>query len=442
MNFNQLPLPTNMVEHLNTLGFSTPKAIQSQALPKILEKHDVVVKAPTASGKTLIFAIASILEIDTSKNTPQVLILAPTRELTLQIAHEIRAVGKYIENLKVTTLIGGEPLSNQVASLQKKTHIIVATVGRLIDHLSRNSVDLRGIKMLVLDEADKMLEMGFRDDIAKISRNISTSRQTLLFSATYTDTLKELISKVTRNSRQSVEVGQSNQKLKELAYRSENKDQALLNILSHYQPSSTIVFANTKVEVDRLDAMLHRRGFDCLAFHGGFNQYERDEIFIQFKNGSIPIIVATDIVSRGIDIEGVECIINYDIADKSPTYTHRIGRSGRDGSEALAISIYKPNERFKLHDVVGKLEEERFIDVPLTPIVSQKQTIFINGGKKDKLRKGDIVGGLCQGLGIDGGSIGDIALHESKSFVAVDRKIKIKSIKIKIKKKNFKLFVL
>jgi len=441
MKFNQLPLPTNMVEHLNNLGFSTPKAIQSQALPKILDKHDVVVKAPTASGKTLIFAIATILEIDTAKNTPQVLVLAPTRELTLQIAHEIRAVGKYIDNLKVTTLIGGEPLSTQVASLEKKTHIVVATVGRLIDHLSRNSVDLRGIKMLVLDEADKMLEMGFRDDIAKISRNISATRQTLLFSATYNDTLKELIAKVTRNS-QSVEIAQSNQKLKELAYKSENKDQALLNILSHYQPSSTIVFANTKVEVDRLDAMLHRRGFDCLAFHGGFNQYERDEIFIRFKNGSIPIIVATDIVSRGIDIEGVECIINYDIADKAPTYTHRIGRSGRDGSEALAISIYKPNERFKLHDVVGKLEEERFIDVPLTPIVSKKQTLLISGGKKDKLRKGDIVGGLCQGLGIDGSSIGDIALLESKSFVAIDRSIKIKPIKIKIKKRNFKLFLI
>lgn len=441
MTFTQLNLPTQTVEHLKTLGFSTPKPIQIEAIPKVLSSDDVVVKAPTASGKTLIFAIASILKIDISLNAPQILLLAPTRELSLQISNEIRAVGKYIDNLKVTTLIGGEPLANQVVALQKKSHIVVATVGRLMDHLSRDTIDLSSIKMLVLDEADKMLDMGFRDDILKIGKAIRGKRQTLLFSATYSDKLQNLIESVTSHAI-NVEIAQSTQQLKEIAYEVHNKDHTMLSVLSHYQPSSTIIFANTKVEVDRLHQVLSRRGFEALAFHGDFNQKERDEIFIQFKNGSVPIIVATDIVSRGIDIEGVACIINYNIADKREVYTHRIGRSGRDGKEALAISLFTPNERFKLRDIVGKIEEDRLLEVTNTPIVASNQTVVILGGKRDKLRKGDIVGAICREFDIDDNLIGDITLNENRSYVAIDRSIKIRLNKIKIKKRNFKLFLL
>ena len=436
MTFNQLSLPHELIENLEKLGFIDVKPIQQKALPVVLTQQDCVVQAPTASGKTLVFAIASLLNLTQTHNKPQILILAPTRELVVQIAHEIRLVGRYIHNLNVTTLVGGEPLALQLQSLQNKTDIVVATVGRLMDHISRDSVDLKKISMLIVDEGDKMLEMGFRDEIVKIASILPKTKQTLLFSATFATKLDALIENITTN-RAFIKLDENLQNIRSLAYKTQNKDQTLLEVLSHYQARSTIVFANTKAQVDRLYDMLLEYGFSVLAFHGDFEQSRRDEMFIAFKNGSVCILIATDIVSRGIDIEGVEMVIHYDIADKPQIHTHRMGRGGRNGSQSLSIALYQP------HETIGTLPEQgSCLNVPIVPTYATMQTIIIDGGKSDKLRKGDIVGAFCGELGLDNTMIGEIELRQKRTYVAIHRTVRLKQVKIKIKKRIFRLFLM
>ncbi len=441
MTFKELSLLSELIENLEKLGFIEAKPIQQKALPIVLTQQDSVIQAPTASGKTLVFAIASLLRLTQTHNQPQILILAPTRELVIQIAHEIRLVGRYIHNLNVTTLIGGEPLSVQRSSLQNKTDIIVATVGRLMDHIARESVDLAKVSMLIVDEGDKMLEMGFRDEIVKIASILPKTKQTLLFSATFSSKLDALIERITTN-RASIKLDENLQNIRSLAYKTHNKDQTLLEVLSHYQAHSTIIFANTKIEVNRLYDMLLEYGFSVLAFHGDFDQSARDEIFIAFKNGSISVLVATDIVSRGIDIEGVEMVVHYDIADKPQIHTHRVGRGGRNGGQSLSISLYTPHEVRKLEEIVGVIEEGNLLNTPIVPTYATMQTIIIDGGKSDKLRKGDIVGAFCGELGLDNTMIGEIELRQKRTYAAIHRTLKLKQVKIKIKKRIFRLFLM
>ncbi|MBN2826167.1 MAG: DEAD/DEAH box helicase [Campylobacterales bacterium] len=441
MTFHQLSLPNELVANLTQIGFNKLKPIQEKALPKVLQNQDCVIQAPTASGKTLVFAIASLMKLTHANGKPQILILAPTRELVEQIANEIRLVGRYIHNLNITTLVGGKPLNAQVQSLQNKTDIVVATVGRLIDHISRNTIAFDSIKMVVLDEADKMLEMGFRDEIGKITSLLPSKKQTLLFSATFPNNLNALIEEITHD-KLIIKLDKNEQNIQSLAYECHDKDKMLLEILSHYQAKSTIIFANTKVEVDRLYHLLNQLHFSVLPFHGDFDQSRRDEIFIAFKNGSIAIIVATDIVSRGIDIEGVDTVIHYDIADKPQIHTHRVGRGGRKGEPTLSINLFRPNEIHKLHDTAGQVEQGIALDTPITPIQTSWKSIILDGGKRDKLRKGDILGALCQELTIDGKKIGEIEIRENRSYAAIDKNIAIKISKIKIKKRNFRLFLM
>jgi len=439
MKFTQLSLPNTMVENLNQLGFTELRSIQELSLPTILDHHDTVIKAPTASGKTLIFAIAALLSVDTYNPLPQALILVPTRELAMQVAHEIRSIGKYHANLKVTTLVGGEPLEAQSEALRSKTHIIVATVGRFQDHLGRLNIELESIKVLVLDEADKMLEMGFREDIINIAQKLPPSRQNLLCSATLPEKLNHLIEQISTKP-VLIESELSHQSIRSLAYSTQNKEQTLMQLLSHFQATSTLIFANTKLEVERLCSALQRQHFEAQAFHGDLVQKRREELIAGFKNGSIVILVATDIVSRGIDIDGIELVINYDIADKAQIHTHRMGRGGRDGSQSTVITLYAPYEKNKLLDIVGDVEEANPIETPITPYGSAKKSWIIHGGKRDKLRKGDIVGALCQSIGVEGNQIGAIEIQEDRTFVALAKEIVIQEAKIKIKKRNFKLY--
>ena len=443
MKFQDINLPLDMVENLNSLGYIDAKDIQIEAIPYILEGDDIVAKAKTGSGKTLAFLIPSMLKIDVNNRDIQMLILAPTRELVSQIATECRKVARYIPNLKVTTIVGGESLTSQVTSLEKSSHIVVATVGRIIDHLSRETIDLSKLRVIVLDEADRMLDMGFRDEVEKIIRNSSRVRQTLLFSATINDKIDTLISKISTNP-QRIDIKDSTKnQLEEIAYITKDKDRTLLEILSQKQPKSTIIFCNTKLEVDRLNNLLKDRRFSCDAFHGDFTQPQRDEIFLRFSNHTMPILIATDIASRGLDVESVELIINYDIPDKRETYIHRVGRSARVDKSGTAITIYKSNEKFKLDDVVGKIKLDRLEgSVRIKPIKATMNTVVINGGKKDKIRKGDILGLFCKDLEISSNDIGDITINERKSFIAISAKIDIKRDRLKIKKRNYKFWYL
>ena len=443
MKFQDMNLPQDMVDNLDSLGYIDAKDIQIETIPYALEGDDIVAKAKTGSGKTLAFLIPSLLKIDLNNKDIQVLILAPTRELVAQIATETRKIARYIPNLKVTTIVGGESLNGQVTSLENGSHIVVATVGRIIDHLSRETIDLSRLRVVILDEADRMLDMGFRDEVEKIIRNSSRVRQTLLFSATINDKINTLISKVSTNPERINLNDTTKNQLEEIAYITKDKDQILLEILSQREPKSTIIFCNTKLEVDRINDLLNNRRFSCDAFHGDFTQPQRDEIFLRFANHTMPILIATDIASRGLDVEKVELIINYDIPDKRETYIHRVGRSARVDSMGVAVTIYKSNEKFKLDEVVGKVKLKRLEEnIRIKPIKATMNTLVINGGKRDKIRKGDLLGVLCKDLEISPNDIGKIAINDRKSFIAISARIDIKRERIKIKKRNFKFWYL
>lgn len=446
-NFKDTTLPLDMINSLSSLGYTNMTPIQQNSIEALLENKDMIAQAKTGSGKTVAFLTSSLLKIDASSKNPQLIIILPTRELAAQVANEARNLGKYIKDLKVLTLCGGVPLTPQVKSLEKGSNIIVGTPGRLNDHISRETIDFSDIKVMVLDEADRLLDMGFHDEVVRISNIMPNDKQTILFSATFPPKIESLVKEVCKKPvRVSGDI-LTDDSIEEFAYVSGDKDKMLIDILSHYKPESTIIFCNTKVEVDRVDEMLYKLGFDSLAFHGDFSQYERDEIFIRFSNRSIPILVATDIASRGLDIDDVNLVVNYDLPDKPENYTHRIGRTGRLDAKGIAISIYQIEQKDKLNFIAPKVIKKSFENrIKKLPIQTSLVTLVIAGGKQQKVRKGDILGTLCKDLNINSSDIGNINITPKVSFVAIDKDVFIKVLKnverIKIKGKRFKIWTL
>jgi ATP-independent RNA helicase DbpA len=447
INFKDTTLPIDMINSLSSLGYTNMTPIQQNSIKALLENKDMIAQAKTGSGKTVAFLTSSLLKIDSSSKNPQLIIILPTRELASQVANEARNIGKYIKDLKVLTLCGGVPLTPQVKSLEKGSNIIVGTPGRLNDHISRETIDFSDIKVMVLDEADRLLDMGFHDEVVRISNMMPNDKQTILFSATFPPKIESLVKEVCKKPvRVSGDI-LTDDSIEEFAYVSGDKDKMLIDILSHYKPESSIIFCNTKVEVDRVDEMLYKLGFDSLAFHGDFSQYERDEIFIRFSNRSIPILVATDIASRGLDIDDVNLVVNYDLPDKPENYTHRIGRTGRLDAKGIAISIYQIEQKDKLNFIAPKVIKKSFENrIKKLPIQTSLVTLVIAGGKQQKVRKGDILGTLCKDLNINSSHIGNINITPKVSFVAIDKDIFIKVLKnverIKIKGKRFKVWTL
>ena len=447
INFKDTTLPIDMINSLSSLGYTNMTPIQQNSIKALLENKDMIAQAKTGSGKTVAFLTSSLLKIDSSSKNPQLIIILPTRELASQVANEARNIGKYIKDLKVLTLCGGVPLTPQVKSLEKGSNIIVGTPGRLNDHISRETIDFSDIKVMVLDEADRLLDMGFHDEVVRISNMMPNDKQTILFSATFPPKIESLVKEVCKKPvRVSGDI-LTDDSIEEFAYVSGDKDKMLIDILSHYKPESSIIFCNTKVEVDRVDEMLYKLGFDSLAFHGDFSQYERDEIFIRFSNRSIPILVATDIASRGLDIDDVNLVVNYDLPDKPENYTHRIGRTGRLDAKGIAISIYQIEQKDKLNFIAPKVIKKSFENrIKKVPIQTSLVTLVIAGGKQQKVRKGDILGTLCKDLNINSSHIGNINITPKVSFVAIDKDIFIKVLKnverIKIKGKRFKVWTL
>ncbi len=447
INFKDTTLPIDMINSLSSLGYTNMTPIQQNSIKALLENKDMIAQAKTGSGKTVAFLTSSLLKIDSSSKNPQLIIILPTRELASQVANEARNIGKYIKDLKVLTLCGGVPLTPQVKSLEKGSNIIVGTPGRLNDHISRETIDFSDIKVMVLDEADRLLDMGFHDEVVRISNMMPNDKQTILFSATFPPKIESLVKEVCKKPvRVSGDI-LTDDSIEEFAYVSGDKDKMLIDILSHYKPESSIIFCNTKVEVDRVDEMLYKLGFDSLAFHGDFSQYERDEIFIRFSNRSIPILVATDIASRGLDIDDVNLVVNYDLPDKPENYTLRIGRTGRLDAKGIAISIYQIEQKDKLNFIAPKVIKKSFENrIKKLPIQTSLVTLVIAGGKQQKVRKGDILGTLCKDLNINSSHIGNINITPKVSFVAIDKDIFIKVLKnverIKIKGKRFKVWTL
>ena len=425
--FKNLSLPNEVLENLNSLGYSVPTPIQEATIPLIREGEDIIAQAKTGSGKTLAFSLPLILKLDEKEQSPQALIIAPTRELCEQIAGEIQKLARYKSDVKVVTLYGGTSLTKQVASLEKGADILVGTPGRLLDHFSRKTMHLEKIKTLILDEADRMLDMGFADDILKLVSNLPKQRQSLLFSATYPEKIDKLTSTILKNPIEvNLQSSETKVDIEEFVYRVEDKDKALLSTLKHFQSSLAIIFCNTKAKTVEVSEWLNEKGFDIATLNGDLEQYERQEMLLQFANGSLPLLVATDLAARGLDIEGVDLVINYDTPMKEEIYTHRIGRTGRADKSGLAVTLCDEYGLRKLSEIKPNLKVDA-IDT-LKPnknfyMQGEVGTLCIDGGKKKKVRAGDILGTLCKDIGIDNKHIGKINIYATHSYVAIDKSV-------------------
>lgn len=420
-------LPAEQLANLNELGYTAMTPVQEAALPAILAGQDVRAQARTGSGKTAAFGLGLLQHVDAAQFVTQSLVLCPTRELADQVAKELRRLARYMPNIKVLTLCGGLPFSVQRDSLIHAPHIIVATPGRLLDHLNKETVNLDALKTLVLDEADRMLDMGFAEAIDQVIAHAPAARQTLLFSATWPKAIAAISARIQR-SPLAIEIDSVDelpaveQQFYEVARG--RKITLLQQLLSKHQPASCVVFCNTKKDCQAvMDALTDSRQ-SVLALHGDMEQRDRDHTLVRFANGSCRVLVATDVAARGLDIKGLEMVINYELAWDPEVHVHRIGRTARAGEGGLAISLCAPEEAQR----AAALEEMLHMKLDwqtlpagagVLPLEAEMATLCIDGGKKAKMRPGDILGALTGDLGLNGADIGKIDIHPIHAFVAI-----------------------
>jgi ATP-independent RNA helicase DbpA len=430
-SFASLPLPPSLLQAVEVLGFHTMTPVQAKALPPCLASLDVIAQAKTGSGKTAAFGLAALARTDVATAAAQVLVLTPTRELADQVSAELRRLGRFMANLRVLTLCGGVPVRTQTPSLQTAPQVIVGTPGRIGDHLARETLDLRGVKVVVLDEADRMLDMGFKDAIADVLKHTPRARQTLLFSATFNAEVRALSTSFQRDAIDiKVDDGKTDSaNIEQSLYvvDAADKTDAVVALLLHHDPASALVFCHTRNDVRSLTATLQERGFSALSLHGELEQWERDEVMVRFANQSCAVLVATDVAARGLDVKGLAAVISYELPTDPDTHRHRIGRTGRAGEGGLAFSLSTPAEldrarAIEAHTGLPMPEAE----LPATSAGARAQpapmiTVRIDGGKKDKLRPGDILGALTGDVGVPGDAVGTISITPTHSFVAVAR---------------------
>ncbi|MBP6071747.1 MAG: ATP-dependent RNA helicase DbpA [Aeromonas sp.] len=436
--FSSLNLSPALQENLTSLGYLQMTPIQAQSLPLVLEGKDLIAKAKTGSGKTAAFALGLLSRLNINRVDVQALVLCPTRELADQVAQEIRRLARALPNVKLVTLCGGTPTAPQSATLGFGAHIAVGTPGRILKHLEQGTLELSSLETLVLDEADRMLDMGFGEDINRVISYAPERRQTLLFSATYPEGIAQMSRGVQRNpvevSVESLHEGSAiEQKLYEVP--AGQRLDALTWLLSHYQPSSCVVFCNTKRACNDVADHLAAKGFSALALNGDLEQRERDQVLVRFANGSATILVATDVAARGLDIKELGAVINYELTYDPEVHVHRIGRTGRAGQQGLALSLYQPSEAQR----VNLIEEYQQAPMPLGDLDSigreikliapQMVTLSIDAGRKTKVRAGDILGALTGEGGIAGADVGKIQISEQYSYVAVKRQVASAALK-------------
>ncbi len=453
LDFSHLKLSSGLIDNLATLGYQQMTPIQAQSLPLIIDGKDVIAQAKTGSGKTAAFGLGLLNKLDVKRFRVQSLILCPTRELADQVAKEVRKLARGIHNIKVLTLCGGMPVGPQIGSLEHGAHIVVGTPGRIEDHLRKGRLKLDEVNMLVLDEADRMLEMGFQDALDLIFSFCPSDRQTLLFSATFPDQIKHIASKLMQSPEHvKVESTHEQSKISQKFYRVENNEariNALKLLLLDSQPESAVVFCNTKAAVQDVAEQLNYAGFSALALHGDLEQRDRNETLVKFSNKSALILVATDVAARGLDIDDLEAVFNFDITPDPEVHIHRIGRTGRAGSKGMAHSIYCDKDARRLVNIESYQKQEiETVSLPdasagKMPRTAKMTTLQIDGGKKQKLRPGDIVGGLTGKSGIQGDQVGKIQVFDVKAYVAVDSTVVKAALKKisngKMKGKNFRI---
>ncbi len=431
--FSSLPLPPHVLANLERLGYTAMTPIQAASLPLALAGHDLIAQAKTGSGKTAAFSLALLANLNTRRFAVQALVLCPTRELAEQVTQELRRLARAEDNLKVLTLCGGATLRPQLASLEHGAHVVVGTPGRIMDHLERGSLKLDALNTLVLDEADRMLDMGFHDDIATVARQCPKQRQTLLFSATYPEGIARLSAAFMREPREvKLTAVPAATQIRQVFFEvtEDQRLHAVGQLLSHHRPVSTIAFCNTKQQCRDLVEVLRAQGFAALELHGDLDQRDRDQVLVRFANRSCSVLVATDIAARGLDIAQLEAVINVDISPDPATHTHRIGRTGRVDQEGWAFSLASVDEM----GAVGRIEQAQgtpSVWQPLAalvasgsgPLLPPMATLQIMGGRKEKIRAGDVLGALTKDLGFAGAQIGKISINEFSTYVAVEREI-------------------
>ena len=453
--FATLPLSAAMLANLDALGYAEMTPIQAQSLPVILKGMDLIAQAKTGSGKTAAFGIGLLNPINPRYFGCQALVLCPTRELADQVAKELRRLARAEDNIKILTLCGGVSLGPQIASLEHGAHIIVGTPGRVQQHLSKGTLVLDGLNTLVLDEADRMLDMGFYDAIAQIIGQTPERRQTLLFSATYPSGIKQLSAAFMRNPQQvKVEALHDDSQIEQHFYEVDPEDRlsAVTRVLGHFRPQSCVAFCFTKQQCQEVVDHLRSKGIAAEALHGDLEQRDRDQVLTLFANRSTSVLVATDVAARGLDIDALDMVINVELARDAEIHVHRVGRTGRAGEKGLAVSLVAPAEGHRAQAIEAlqktPLRWEQLDSLkakagePLVPVMS---TLCIATGRKDKLRPGDILGALTGDAGIPGKQVGKIAIFDFQAYVAVERgvarqalqrlnsgKIKGRSLKVRI----------
>ncbi|NIG77630.1 ATP-dependent RNA helicase DbpA [Klebsiella sp. Ap-873] len=448
-------LPEAQLANLSELGYHEMTPVQEAALPAILAGKDVRAQAKTGSGKTAAFGLGLLQHIDASQFLTQSLVLCPTRELADQVAKELRRLARYMPNIKILTLCGGQPFGVQRDSLQHAPHIIVATPGRLLDHLKKETVKLDALQTLVLDEADRMLDMGFADAIDEVIAHAPAKRQTLLFSATWPAAIAAISGRIQRDP-QTIEIDTVDElpSVEQQFYEVSRggKIGLLLALLSKHQPASCVVFCNTKKDCQAICDALNERHQSALALHGDMEQRDRDQTLVRFANGSSRVLVATDVAARGLDIKALEMVINYELSWDPEVHVHRIGRTARAGQSGLAISFCAPEEAQRASVLAEMLNlslkwQQLPSGISVKPLEAEMATLCIDGGKKAKMRPGDILGALTGDMGLEGADIGKIDVHPIHVYVAVRQsvarhawkqlqqgKIKGKSVKVRLLK--------
>ena len=429
LSFSKYPFSAEQLSNLESIGYHKMTPIQAAALPVAMAGDDLIAQARTGSGKTAVFALSILARLDLTSRATQALVLCPTRELCIQVSAELRRIARHQQNVTLATVYGGQPIDLQKQALKKGAQIVVGTPGRIGDHLERGSLVPGNISLLVLDEADRMLEMGFSKELKKIVKRLPTERQTLLFSATYPENIQHLSANIQKDPKQvMVDEPDSSNEIEQHVYHcaTEDKIEGVKKLLLEYQPAAAVVFCNFKQSTLDIRDYLSSLGFSAVALNGDLDQRDREDVLMKFKHRSCSVLIATDVAARGLDIKDLPMVINYELPSDTEIYVHRIGRTGRAGKRGVALSLCSPKEYWKL-DEINKYQDSEIEAESLSALTSRATkipspthtTFCIFGGRNAKVRPGEIVGALTKNDAVGGSEIGQIDVQDFKTYVAV-----------------------
>ena len=430
-SFSSLSISGAQQKNLKSLGYKKMTPVQAQSLPHVLKGRDLIVQAKTGSGKTAAFGIGLLEQINPRFFGVQALVLCPTRELADQVGKELRRLARSTPNIKLILLCGGKPFGPQKGSLEHGAHIVVGTPGRIQDHLRKENLKLNNLKTLVLDEADRMLDMGFFDVMTEIIMQTPKSRQTLMFSATYPEAIRKMCHSIQRDPvTVTAETEHKPGVIEQLFYevKKHERNNTLLALFEHYHPDNALIFCHTKKQCDQVARLLRDNKIDALAIHGDLDQRERDQVLVRFANNSCPVLVATDVAARGLDIKSLQVVINYELPRDPEIFVHRIGRTGRAGEKGMALSIFTESEQWRINAIEGYQQKPCICDGyqsldrnPDYSLQAPMVTLQLDAGRKNKIRPGDLLGALTGDAGLAGSQIGKIDIFDMSSFVAIER---------------------